>query len=161
MMTPELDKALCEEFPLIFRNNRTGEPTTTYGFACGDGWYDLIRRLCKHIQGHIDSREERIEWTKKWNADVNDPNIEWKAFSAREERVVPELIEQVVAVQVKEKFGGLRFYIVGGDDYIRGLIDFAEAMSYDICEVCGEKGHLRNDKPWIRTLCDKHAEERK
>ncbi len=33
-------------------------------------------------------------------------------------------------VQVKEKFGGLRFYAEGGDNYIEGLIAMSEAYSY-------------------------------
>lgn len=33
-------------------------------------------------------------------------------------------------VQVKEKFGGLRFYVMGGDDYIFGLIAMAESYSH-------------------------------
>ena len=40
-------------------------------------------------------------------------------------------VEQVVAEQVKEKFGGLRFYYRGGDgdQYIRGMISLAEVLS--------------------------------
>src|ERR1700733_7980817 len=40
---------------------------------------------------------------------------------------------QVVAVQVKQKMGGLRFYISGGDDEQRAMVDLAEAMSMRIC----------------------------
>ena len=35
-------------------------------------------------------------------------------------------------VQVKEKFGGLRFYVEGGDEYIQGLIAMSEAYSYHL-----------------------------
>lgn len=64
-----------------------------------------------------------------------------------------EDVPQVEAVQVKEKFGGLRFYINGGDDEIQGMIDMAEEMSYRICETCGVPGRP-NDEGWITTLCD-------
>lgn len=60
---------------------------------------------------------------------------------------------QVVAVQVKEKFGGLRFYVNGADDEVRGMIDMAESMSYRLCEDCGTKGTLRKGG-WYRTMCD-------
>ncbi len=64
-----------------------------------------------------------------------------------------------MAVQVKEKFGGLRFYYSGGDSsYIRGVVDMAEQMSYRTCEVCGAPGKS-NGGPYVRTLCDKHAKE--
>ena len=63
-------------------------------------------------------------------------------------------IPQVEAVQVKEKFGGLRFYINGGDEEIEGMISLAEYMSYYICESCGSTENVsQNKKGWISTLC--------
>jgi len=59
----------------------------------------------------------------------------------------------VEAVQVKEKFGSLRFYINGGDDYVDGLITFAEAMSYMTCEQCGSTDGVTQTKGWVYTLC--------
>jgi len=49
----------------------------------------------------------------------------------------PTKIPQIEAVEVKEKFGGLRFYIDGAPEEIHGMIHFAEDLSYDVCEVCG------------------------
>lgn len=63
-------------------------------------------------------------------------------------------VEPVIIEQVKEKFGGLRFYFIGGNDLIRGMAWFAEALSFNICEVCGNPGELREDG-YVRTLCDK------
>jgi len=62
---------------------------------------------------------------------------------------------QVIAFQIKEKFGGLRFYYDGGDDYIAGIVSFAEHMSQNICEVCGDRGVL-NTEGWIKCLCPTH-----
>jgi hypothetical protein len=59
-----------------------------------------------------------------------------------------------VAVQVKEKFGGLRYYIRNGDDQIMRWIDEAEELSMSICECCGKSGELRTERPYIRTLCN-------
>jgi len=56
--------------------------------------------------------------------------------------------------QIKEKWGGLRIYYIGGDDYIRGVVDMAEEMSYNICERCGCPGSP-NKQGWVITLCDK------
>lgn len=66
-----------------------------------------------------------------------------------------------IAVQVKEKFGSLRFYYSGGDEYCDGVISMLEAISSRTCEVCGERGKIRTDGGWYQTLCDKHAAERK
>lgn len=62
--------------------------------------------------------------------------------------------------QVKEKFGGLRFYINAGSDKIYERITLAESQSYEICEVCGEKGELRKNVGWYTTLCDEHYNEK-
>ena len=43
----------------------------------------------------------------------------------------------VVAVQIKEKFGTLRFYVSGGDATTNALIDAAVAQSAHVCEQCG------------------------
>ena len=59
------------------------------------------------------------------------------------------------ATQVKEKFGGLRFYVNSGTNEIYDLIDKYEAKSYTICEECGNAGWLRDDLSWIKTLCHK------
>jgi hypothetical protein len=57
--------------------------------------------------------------------------------------------------QIKEKFGTLRFYYQGGDEFIYGAVWMAEAMSEHLCEECGGLGKRRNGG-WIRTLCDVH-----
>lgn len=73
--------------------------------------------------------------------------------------LIVELIEDLEELgwdgrihQVKEKFGGLRFYIGGGSDEIYDRIDEAEALSFKTCEQCGAEGVPRNDG-WIKTRC--------
>ena len=61
---------------------------------------------------------------------------------------------QVVAFQIKEKFGGLRFYVNSASDRQHNFIDFAEVMSLRICEECGSTTDVTTEGPgWIRTLC--------
>jgi hypothetical protein len=62
-------------------------------------------------------------------------------------------VQQVIATQVKEKFGGLSFYYHGGDDYIRNLVHNTERESYSICERCGTKENIGHTSRWIITLC--------
>lgn len=62
----------------------------------------------------------------------------------------------VAAVQVKEKYGGLRFYVHGGDEFVRALIWMAEALSLKICETCGAPG-MASGGGWIETRCAKHS----
>lgn len=60
---------------------------------------------------------------------------------------------QVVAAQVKEKFGGLRFYVDSGTDEQYGAINFAETFSFSICEECGHTKNVTTEGSWLRTLC--------
>jgi hypothetical protein len=82
--------------------------------------------------------------------------------------LIQELIQDLIelgwnkeACQIKEKFGGLRFYINEGSNEIYDRITEAEGKSYSICEHCGSPGEIRKDLRWIRTLCDTHYHEKK
>ena len=66
---------------------------------------------------------------------------------------------QIVAAQVKEKFGGLRFYIGSGSDEQFAAIHLAETMSYTICELCGTTEGVGQTEGWISSLCEKCAKE--
>ena len=81
-------------------------------------------------------------------------------------QLVKELIEDLIELgwdkqvaQVKEKFGGLRFYIGSGTDEIWKRITKAENESFKICEETGELGELRTKGGWMRTLCDECYEK--
>jgi hypothetical protein len=67
--------------------------------------------------------------------------------------------QQVTVAQIKEKFGGLRFYYEGGDDQVRGMVSMAESWAAHSCETCGAPGERRQGG-WIKTLCDIHEAER-
>lgn len=140
-MNLELDKKLCEDYPLIFadRYKPMTETAMCWGFECGDGWYDLIDTLCHSIQHHIDHNKRVRE-----------------IMLAKPSDNIPDEIQQVVAVQVKEKFGTLRFYYDGGNDYISGLVSMAESMSSRICMTCGKPGKL-NTSGWWNSACEEHT----
>lgn len=77
-------------------------------------------------------------------------------WSALVDRLITRLFElgwDGNLMQVKEKFGGLRFYIGSADQAVFDAIDAAEAESFRTCEGCGADGELR-DGGWIRTLCN-------
>lgn len=94
------------------------------GISVGKGWEKLIRQLCKDIDNLYK---------------VNNQSVVRKRFQI---------------TQIKEKFGGLRFY--GDyvlDDRMLDLIDKAEGESLSICENCGAEGELIGEH-WVKTLCD-------
>jgi hypothetical protein len=159
------------------------ETAMCWGMEHGDGWYGIIDALCASIQGHIDNNRRTIEWQKKeqeyrelaakgewgWLYDRYKGKDEWLAanpdFIELEKRYYLDTqkkshndvaeISQVVATQVKEKYGTLRFYYAGGDDTIDGMVSMAEAMSSRVCETCGAPGEIRLGA-WMRTACDLH-----
>ena len=100
------------------------------GFCCGEGWWLILTNLCANIQHYLD----------------------WKNKNS-------EVVPQVTVNQIKEKFGGLRFYYSGGDDTIYGMVRMAEAWAGNSCEECGAPGESRQGG-WIKTLCDHHEAER-
>lgn len=125
-----------QRFPLMFQGNYGG-------FCTGSGWWHIIETLCLNIQRHIEGRQK----TRAILLANNPYNI-----------TIPDEIPQVVVEQIKEKFGGLRFYYSGGDDTIDGMVRIAEAWASRTCETCGHPGELRYGG-WVRTLCDYHEEE--
>lgn len=60
--------------------------------------------------------------------------------------------------QVKEKFGGLRFYVEGADDQVEGMIKYAEHQASRTCMMTGERGTLYRKHGWYMTLSPARAE---
>jgi hypothetical protein len=60
----------------------------------------------------------------------------------------------VEVIQVKEKYGGLRFYVGSAPDEYLDLIDKCEHKSTTICENCGQPGKTIDDHGWLRTICE-------
>lgn len=77
--------------------------------------------------------------------------------------IIKNLIDELIAdgwnkqiCQVKEKFGGLRFYTNGGGENHYEIIAKHERLSYETCEECGSPGSERNVRECLFTLCDSH-----
>lgn len=67
--------------------------------------------------------------------------------------------------QIKEKFGGLRFYFTPTNPaftrHMGLMLTEIERSSYLICEACGQPGNLRTQGKgrWMKTLCLVHGPE--
>ena len=185
-MKKELDEALVAKYPKIFKYRHAPMTHTAmcWGFDCGDGWYNIIDVLCSNIQHHVDHKRKTRARALRFNraldralagdirplqmhfsfGDRQEPSefgIEYakKSIESGEFKDVPPRMPYITASQVKEKFGGLRFYTNGYTDVINGMISMAESMSYRTCEVCGNPGRS-NNYGWISTLCNTHRLER-
>jgi hypothetical protein len=158
-MNAELEQKLISKYPVIFKDTSKTEDQScmAFGCECNDGWYDIIDALCEALTSMYTT-----------GFYVNGETILLKA---------PE----VVAEQIKEKFGSLRFYyrlefpqeyhelikkyentqhehVVDGwangyRDYINGIVYFAEVLSSRTCEVSGKKGEYhRTPGGWVKVL---------
>ena len=161
-MRKELDEALCAKYPLIFRDRHENMQVTAmcWGFECGDGWYNIIDILCGLLTSDYRQAKSRYESIKdkvdqpQWEGSKNI--ITQEKIDEAKAKLDEETLKVPVAVQVKEKFGGLRFYVNGATDKHWSYINFAESMSYRTCEECGAPGKTYTDG-WHTTLCDVHA----
>ena len=167
----EFVKLLEEKHPKMF--------SYPYGGVCvGEGWWDIIRLLSAQIDSYIKWKRNTRAYDLRYNRALErgypamlkfvmkgkDPSMAntWQLEQAEqnasgEPRRVTERVEYVTVHQIKEKFGGLRFYVHGATDKHYNYISFAESMSYRTCEECGAPGKRYTDG-WHRTLCDIHAE---
>jgi hypothetical protein len=138
-MNNELQNKLYKKYPQLFVNkDKTPmQSPMCFGIETGEGWYEILSSLCWMIKQYEDS----VIWQTEWNQKTN-PEYKSDYFSVKFD-------------QIKEKYGGLRVYFSGGDQYIEGLVSMAEAMSYKICDVCGNKGEA-NKQGWISTRCEAH-----
>ena len=96
----------------------------TQYFEFNDCWLDLVASICYTINSHEKALEQK-----------------WK-----------ENVDHVVFQQLKEKFGVLRVYYMGGDEYIHGAVRMAENYSSKVCEMCGSPGRPTKTR-WIKVLC--------
>ena len=114
--------------PIIYRGRHDDlkKSLMSFGFCCGEGWFYLINELSQQVE---------IIANQQKNDGCADDDLP-------------------IVVQVKEKFGGLRFYMRNQTEAISSLIEAAEAKSYRVCEVCGQPGATYRDDGWYRTECD-------
>ncbi len=76
--------------------------------------------------------------------------------------LIAELIQELVDAgwtreirQIKEKFGGLRFYADGLPHSGIEIVGKYERRSFTICEICGSTDQVRLcGTRWVKTLCD-------
>ena len=147
---------------------------------------EAVTKLCGQLANAQEKRREEIETryprvfgsgTKTDNPERSIGTVYWEfgygwdtlienlaAAIDREIERDPTLMEGDMpfrVVQMKEKFGTLRFYYDGGNDRIHGLVDMTETMSGSVCEICGSLGTLcrKGSGSWVKTLCEDCADK--
>jgi hypothetical protein len=123
---------------------------------------ELDRALCaKYPEIFRDRYGDARHTSMCWGFDCGDGwyNIIDSACAVIQHHINSGNSTQVVATQVKEKYGTLRFYLDREDEFISAVIAMAETMSGVTCETCGSPGTTRG-RGWVRVLCDQHALEK-
>jgi hypothetical protein len=125
-------KEFYDVYPLLFPkhphwNTKREIQEPNCGFSCGYGWWPLLKQLCSDLTELINQSD------------------------------LPEEDKAIPVHQIKEKFGGLLYYVGNYheslDKKARELISKAEHDSFSICEECGSPGKLRSGS-WLKTRCD-------
>jgi len=176
-MKQELQEKIFNKYPKIF-GDRTKPMTETcmcWGLDVGDGWYNLIDTLC-----------EALTYTYTTSIEVDEEDgkrLGIKPYSDSYYFTVEP--PQVIATQVKEKYGTLRFYYRSEFDekiiylletkkypdlekvndrfynFIDGVVHFAEIASGRTCEITGQSGELHASggsmDGWLKVLNKEYA----
>jgi hypothetical protein len=177
-MTPELEKKIHETYPGIFPkpDKPIEEFTTGWSIEHDDGWYGIIDAMCYAMTNLYVTRMQ-----------IDESLAKTLGISPHHQRdgVAPEYFlivqpPQVIARQVKEKLGTLRFYyelefeprfqeLAYGDpplhearlianryhSFIGGIVHLAEVLSSRTCEKTGKEGELHGNyegNGWKKTL---------
>ena len=136
---------LAKMCPELMEKSRIGE-----SMGVGEGWFTIVSVLCQTIYEPVRQARYRLKAATEYPRDDNGE------YLAKCEKEVVDALEALPEiVQIKEKFGTLRFYYYGGNDRVEALVDFAEAISGVTCEECGAPG-TQTDSGWIKTLCAEH-----
>ena len=138
-MRQELQNNLFEKYPKIFRQKDLPMSQTCmcWGIETGDGWYDLLDKLCSFLQFHTDHNKY--------------PQIE--ATQVKEKYGSLRFYADIIPTEGYKK--SLETNWPRHHEYLTGAIDFAESMSHNICEDCGLPGEINKEGHWKTCLCDK------
>lgn len=98
-------------------------------FECEEGWHSIIKSVLLCIDRHLRFSPER-------SSD-----------------------NQFSISQIKQKMGGLRIYCVNSNSYIDGVIDLAEIMAYNTCEITGDPGCLHQKEHLVKVLSPQMADK--
>lgn len=123
------EEKLIQKYPDLFYKSDDGVCNCPCGVYVPSGWEPIVEELCGAIHDYV---------TKTYRFKDG-------------EKVYPPSVR---IDQIKEKFGGLRFYYSGGDEQVAGMVHFAEYLCNKICEVSGERGELCSRGGWLKTLSE-------
>jgi hypothetical protein len=154
-MNQELQSKLEKDFPFMEKHQNQDNTYSKYGCECYDGWYPLLHDLCQEIQ--------KIYQNYQIKPDILILQIKEKFAALRFYYTFENEPCSVQAIDFLNSGQSLRLYSHNDDNNaitgklrseIRQTVQNYEQKSKTICEFCGDSGQVRNDIPWMRTLCN-------
>ena len=144
-MNHNLEQQLYNTHPELFLRN-TKFPVS---IDVGDGWFNIIDQLAYCICSSVNSAKAEL-----FSAKQREPN-NTTCIAAKQSNVDDAIAALPSVMQVKEKFGSLRFYYNCNCETSRidTFIEFAERMSLCTCDRCGVQGKLQR-AGWMQVKCD-------
>lgn len=132
---------LTQAFPRLFRAaDKT--PYQAFGIQCGDGWFNLIYKLCADIESVL---------TVNGTIDEDWPHVlQVKEKFAGLRFYISRSHKSEVSMPAN---GFVEVRPISDVDEIGDLIEAAEAKSFEICEDCGVPGTMYRDG-WWHVKCD-------
>lgn len=158
---------LRKEFPYLYRVRKYSltQRKTTFIFECEQGWEDILRMTSILLMYEI-KKEDKWWWFRPylqmiqfaWN-NLMFMQPRWmrqESIFGRYPRFTIYKYSGYCAMQVKEKYGLLRFYMDGSTIDMIKHIDAAETLSHTVCHMCGEPGKMRGAS-FSYVACDIHT----
>jgi len=160
-MKEELEKLLVKTYPSLYRDYGGDMRRTCmhWGFACGDGWFDIINNLSREITvlaitNNIDVIADQVK--EKFGGLRFYYHIECESSSCYSKPAgwfQTFMFSRKLRRQYWKIINFRKKFWKSVSEKISNIIEEAEKLSYDTCEICGKPGYARSGG-WIHTLCD-------
>lgn len=115
-MKIELQSYLKKKFPELYPSD--------FSFECNDGWFRILLWLSRYLEMYVTQQNDMA----KVNPQYYQP------------------VKPIVARQIKQKFGTLRFYCEGGNEHTKTIINYTEFISGYVCEETGNTDDIGYNK---------------
>lgn len=133
------NKALCERYPFLIPRNRW---TDRIVWDSKDNW----TYCTPYTYTELDSFPEG--WFKAFGHEMLE--------EIRDDCIKNNFLYDLRILEIKEKYGGLRFYIgsIPMDSKLFEIISKYENMSFNYCERCGRPTTTKEEGSMMWTICD-------
>ena len=129
----ELNKKMVEEFPFLLPHNR---------------WTDKVSEDYDYSYNELWALEKG--WAKAFGYEL--------LCELKDALVEANYLYEYRITQIKEKYGGLRWYDFGAPEKAFDILRKYESLSYKTCFICGEPA-THETYGWINYVCEKCLNE--